>query len=135
MVLVRPVEGCAGGKFAGTCAAFLSGRRRARETTRLARAAFAAAAAVPAAAATSAAATPLAALSAIGTLAALSHNLALLAAGFDAGARFSSGCRRRGTHRRLCGTRADVPIPLTPLLIPVVVLTPIAIAPVIAASL
>lgn len=136
MVLVRTVDGCAGGKFACTRTAFLSCRRRAHETARLARAAFAtcaAATAVPAAAATSAAATPLAALSV--PLATLADELTLLATAFGVGARLARSDGRRSAHLRLSGTRAGIPIPLTPFLVPVVVLTTTAIAPIVAASL
>jgi hypothetical protein len=88
---------------------------------------------VPAAAAASPAAAP----ATLATLKSVARNLTQLAACLDTGALLASGCWCGGVRDSLRWTRADVPVPLVPrapVLIALVV-APIAISPVIAASL
>lgn len=132
VVLMHPVGG---GTRAGLeCAAFLSGGGCSFKAHGFACTGFppraTAASAVPASSAASAAAALLAALST-----ALARNLTLLSAAcLDAGARLAPW---RGPRSACCGFRrtcADIPIPLGPFLIPIV-LMPIAIAPVTGPSI
>ncbi len=89
------------------------------------------------AAATSPAATPLttalttALTAALAALGAIARHLTLLVACLNVGARLRG---RRGAHSRLAGTRVDVSIP-RPSLIIAVMLAPITVTPITAASL
>ena len=87
---------------------------------------------MPPTAATSPATTPL--TTALTALGAIAHNLTLLGARLNVGARLRPRRGHRSGHSRLAGARVEVSIP-RPSLVIAVVIAPISVTPITAASL